>query len=421
MKKVSSISRAIIFVPFVAFTLSEFISNTLPEISMLPVFLITAIIFGFLYFTNYKTMVSLINNLAVAFQLASLINYFITSNLTFTASIWSIVTTISIFMVLSLLPLVIENKQAQNSISNSLIAVGAGTVLLTLMKTYISPEILVLTLPVVTSCIYVILSNKTEYGISILMNNTIASLAIAFLFHTITEKLDILANFNVYDSVLAMTWISTFIISFLFQEEPFQGFKLGYQRHLHERDEIFHDISILKKNLNNADQLSNEELFQTINPLKNIRLESNISELLPRTITRFNLHEKRKEMRVTNWLLVFSAYTIFVAGAFYEYKTYEVEWFILILSALIYLLAVPVATHVILTKKMIRYVNTKIIDPFNGLILERKELIHHIKEILLARGYTAMTIAEFEDVYSSKTERFEAPDTSLNLEEKSAV
>lgn len=421
MIKDLSISRAIFIVPFIAFTLSKFSAIAMLEISMTPLFLITAIIFGFLYFTKYKLVVNLITNLAVSFQMTTLLNYFMTNKSVSMLTIWFITVTVAIFLVLSFLPLVIKNKQSINSISNSLIAVGAGTVLLTWMKTYISPEILALTLPVVASCIYVILSNKAEYGISILMNNTIGSLAIAFLINTITEKLEILPSFDVYDSVLVMTWISTFVISFLYQEEPFQGFKLGYQRYLNERDEIYLDINALKRNLENADQLSTEELFQTINPLKNIRLESNISELLPRTITRFNLHEKRKEMRVTNWLLVFGAYTLFGAGAFYQYQTYEVEWFILMLSALIYLLAVPVATHVVLTKKMIQYVNTKIIDPFNILILERKELIHHIKEILLARGYTAMTIAEFEDVYSAKNERFETPETPLNLEEKSAI
>lgn len=422
MKNERSFSQHVFIIPFVSYTNSKLMTYFFSEVSMVSIFITTALIFSVIYFTAHTIVVNTIINLAVALHLTNIISYLFSHTIPDETSVRMGIIAITIFLILCILPLLIANKHVLSLISESLLAVGSATSLLMLMQNFFSVEVLVRLFPIVVSCIYVMLSNKVEHGISILMSNTITSLAVAYLLIFFAERMDMLPTVSVYEAVVAITWLATIAISFLYNDKPFPGFKLGYQRFLNEKKEIKHDIYTLKKSISNANELSNDELFNVINPLKNIPLEKNIKELLIRTVTRYDLQEKRKEMKSTTWLLVFCAYILYIAVSIYAYRTYNIDYLIFFIFGPMYFLSVPYLISLVLYKNMIRFVNKNIIDPFNKLISVRKTLIENIKDLLQERGYTEMTTQEFEDVYLLKIEKNEKQiDTPIELKENNAI
>jgi hypothetical protein len=416
MKNDRSNLQYVFIIPLAAYTISQLITYFFSEVSMLPIFIAAACVFSIIFLKANFWIVNTVINSTIALQLTNVIRTFFSSS---QASIWLGVVAISLFLMLSLLPLFIVNKRVLVSISESLLAAGSTAILVMLMQNYVLLEILSLLYPVAVSCIYVIVSNKAEHGIFILISNTISSFAIAYLLVIFIHKIDIISSISVYDAILAITWLSTIGISLLFNQETFPGFKLGYQRFLNLKKEIKADIYTLKWHVTNADQLSNEKLFQVINPLQSIHLKNDMTELLGRTITRYNLQEKQKEMKSISWLLVFSAYLLYAACSLYAYESFNMDYRILLIIGLLYAVMMPYIICMFLTKNMIRYVNKEIINPFNKLIKERKILIQNIKHILLDRGYTERTMEEFYDVYSVKKVRFESkPYTDIDLSGK---
>ncbi|WP_391207782.1 hypothetical protein [Psychrobacillus sp. L4] len=300
---------------------------------------------------------------------------------------------------------IIKNKEIFSAISFSLIAVGATTSLLILMKNLVSFNFLVLTYPVVVSCIYVILSKKVENGIIILISNTISSFGISYLVVFMINKMNILSTFSIYNAILAVTWLCTIGISLLVTCIPYSGFQLGYQRFLQEKNGIQNDIHILKRNVTDVDQLSDEDILHLINPLRAIKMEKYITRVLPGAVTRYNLHEKRKDMKAKTWFLVFCATLLYTVVSLNIYKaTNNSHIFGLLIGAFVYCLLTYRVVCIILNKKMVKYVNKKIIYPFNKLNEERNALIKTLKENLLDRGNTQLTQEDFERLYLNNTE-----------------
>lgn len=300
---------------------------------------------------------------------------------------------------------IIKNKEIFSAISFSLIAVGATTSLLILMKNLVSFNILVVTYPVVVSCIYVIVSKKVENGIAILISNTISSFGISYLVVFMINKMNILSTISIFDGILAVTWLTTIGISLLFTSVPHSGFQLCYQRFLQEKDGIQNDIHILKQNVTDVDQLSDEAIFHLINPLRAIKMEKYITKVLPGAVTRYNLHEKRKEMKVITWFLVFCANLLYAVVFLNVYKAPNNSYiFVLLIGAFVYCLLTYRVVSIILNKMMVKYVNEKIIYPFNELNEERNALINTLKDNLLDRGNTQLTREDFELLYSNNIE-----------------
>ncbi|QFF98059.1 hypothetical protein PB01_04075 [Psychrobacillus glaciei] len=300
---------------------------------------------------------------------------------------------------------IIKNKEIFSAIFFSLIAVGATTSLLILIKNLVSFNFLVLTYPVVVSCIYVILSKKVENGITILISNTISSYGISCFFVFVINKMNILSTFSIYNGILAITWLCTIGISLLFTSIPYSGFQLGYQRFLQEKNGIQNDIHILKRNVTNVDQLSDEDILHLINPLRAIKMEKYITRVLPGVVTRYNLHEKRKEMKVNTWFLVFCATLLYTVFSLNVYKAPTNSYiFGLLIGAFVYCLLTYRVVSIILNKNMVKYVNNKIIYPFNKLNEERNALIKTLKENLLDRGNTQLTQEDFERLYLNNIE-----------------
>jgi len=403
--------QQVFIILFATYAISNVIHYFFEEVSLVPVFIGTAVVISVSCYAGKSTIVNIVINLAVALQMTSVISFLLSDFMLLDPLLVLSTFAISLFLILSFLPLLFTDEDFLSTISDSLLAAWAPTTILLLMKNHELLDILLLIYPVIASCLYIILSSKVEDGFSILISNTISSLGIASLLTVITSNMSIFSAFSLYDMVLAITWLSTIVMAFLFNNEPKPVFQLCYQRFLEEKEAIQNDIATLKQQISNADQLTDEDLFNIINPLRSIHMEKVITKVLPSSVTRYNLQGKCREKNVTTWLLVFGAYLVYLGFSLYLSNAYHVNSLLLLLFGLIYCIITPIVISKYLYKHLIDHVNTVIIIPFNKMNDERNTLVKNVKSILQERGFTYLTQEDFDDVYFNMKE---IPQTSVD-------
>lgn len=411
MKDERSSLHQVFIILFATYAISNIIHYFFEEFSLVPLFIGTAVVISVCCYVSKSTIVNIVLNLAIALQMTSVLGFLLSNFMQLQPLLALSAVAISLFLLLSFLPLLFADEDYLSTISDSLLAASAPTTMLLLMKNHELLDILLLIYPVIVSCLYVILSSKVEDGFSILISNTISSLGIASLLTVFTSNMSIFSTFSLYDMVLAVTWLSTIVMAFLFNNDPKQLFQLCYQRFLEEKETIQKDIATLKQQVTNADQLSDEDLFHIINPLKSIHMEKVITKVLPSSVTRYNLQGKCREKNATTWLLVFGAYLVYLGFSLYLSNAYDVSSLLLLLFGIIYCIITPIIISRYLYKKLIDHVNTAIVIPFNRLNDERNTLVKSIKVILQERGFTYLTQEDFKNVYSNMKE---IPQTSLD-------
>lgn len=411
MKDDRSSLHQVFIILFATYAISNVIHYFFEQVSLVPIFIGTAVVISVCCYVGKSTIVNIVINLAIALQMTSVISFLLSNFMQLKPLLALSAVAISLFLILSFLPLLFTDEDFLSTISDSLLAASAPTTMLLLMKNHELLDILLLIYPVIVSCLYVILSSKVDDGFSILISNTTSSLGIAALLTVITSNMSIFSAFSLYDMVIAITWLSTIVMAFLFNNIPNQVFQLCYQRFLEEKDTIQNDIAMLKQQITNADQLSDEHLFNIIDPLKSIHMEKVITKVLPSSVTRYNLQGKCREKNVTTWLLVFGAYLFYLGFSLYLSTAYHVNSLLLLLFGLIYCIITPIIISRYLYKNLIDHVNTAIIIPFNRLNDERNTLVKSIKSTLQERGFIYLTQEDFENVYSNMKE---IPHTNLD-------
>ena len=411
MKDDRSSLQQVFIILFATYAISNIIHYFFEEVSLVPIFIGTAVVISVSCYVGKSTIVNIVINLAIALQMTSVLSFLLSNFMQLKPLLALSAVAISLFLLLSFLPLLFADEDYLSTISDSLLAASAPTTMLLLMKNHELLDILLLIYPVIVSCLYVILSSKVDDGFFILISNTTSSLGIAALLTVFTSNMNFFSTFSLYDMVLAVTWLSTIVMALLFNNIPKPVFQLGYQLFLEEKATIQKDIATLKQQLTNADQLSDEDLFHIINPLKSIHMEKVITKVLPSSVTRYNLQGKCREKNVTTWLLVFGAYLVYLGLSLYLSNAYHVSSLLLLLFGIIYCIITPIIISRYLYKNLIDYVNTAIIIPFNRLNEERNTLIKSIKSTLQERGFIYLTQEDFENVYSNMKE---IPQTSLD-------
>lgn len=382
MKSDRSILQISLIFLFGGFTSSSLISQFTPKALILPLILVI-----FIILFRKSNSIQLICNLIISCQLASAMTY-IFSTLTFN---WFNMIVLTTFVLFSLVTILYRNSNFINSITNSTLSVVAANVLIMSVQDHLLFDYIILTYPCVIAFIYVILSNKATYGINILASNIVITLLITFL---------VLTNFslNLEFTVLAVSWVSILFISLVSNGHANLGFRLYYRRFQKKRRQIKGDIFTLNRSLENANSLSNDELFSTILPLKSIKMEFKLTSLLSGNISRYNLHPKVNDMKTIAWFLVFVAYLIVGIVILYVTNVATNSYGIILLSATIaYLILAPYVIMYILKNRMVQHINTTIVYPFNELIKERNELIQKIEQILLDRGFPINELEEYEN------------------------
>ncbi|MFJ7825393.1 hypothetical protein [Psychrobacillus sp. NPDC096623] len=399
MKSDRSILQLGLVFLFGGFTCSSLLSQFSPKALILPLILI---IFIFLF--RKTNSIQLFCNLIIACQLAFVITH-IFSNLT---AVWYSISALITFVLLCLITDLIRNRKVTDSITNSLLAAGAASVLIMSIQDHFLFDYIILSYPCVTAFIYVILSSKTTYGINILASNIVITLLISyFLMANLSIKLEF--------AVIAISWVSILFISFISNSNSNFDLKLYYRRFQKKRRHLKSDIFTLKSKLDNANKLSNEELFSVILSLKNIKMEYKLTSLMSGNISRFNLHTKVNDMKTSAWFLVFVAYLVVSIAILYMANLAINDHLIILLSATIaYLILAPYVIMYFLKNRMVEHINSTIINPFNQLITERNELIMSIEEILLDRGFSKRRLEECEDLSLERNEIMENQQETLN-------
>ncbi|SDM38784.1 hypothetical protein SAMN05518871_10197 [Psychrobacillus sp. OK028] len=399
MKSDRSILQLGLIFLFGGFTCSSLLSQFSPKALILPLILT---IFIFLF--RKTNSIQLVCNLIIACQLAFVTTH-IFSNLTV---FWFSISVLLTFVLLCLITVAVSNRKVTDSITNSLLAAGAASVLIMSIQDHFLFDYIILSYPCVTAFIYVILSSKTTYGINILASNIVITLLISyFLMANLSIKLEF--------AVIAISWSSILFISFISNSNSNLGFKLYYRRFQKKRRRIKSDIFTLKSKLENANKLSSDELFSVILPLKNIKMEYKLTSLMSGNISRFNLHTKVNDMKTSAWFLVFLAYMVVGIAILYMANLAINDHLIILLSATIaYLILAPYVIMYFLKNRMVQHINSAIINPFNHLIAERNELIMSIEQILLDRGFSKRRLEECEDLSLERNEITENQHETLN-------
>ena len=384
MKSERSILQIGLIFLFGGFTCSSLLGQFSPKALFLPLVLV---IFIFLF--RKTNSIQLICNLIISSQLASAITHFF-SNLTV---LWFSIFILALFTLLSSVSILYHNSKFVDSITNCSLSLGVAYVLIMNVHDHLFFDYIALSYPFVTAFIYIILSNKATYGINILASNISITLLISYF-------LKVIFPINIEPTLLVISWISILLISLLSNGQSNLGFKLYYRRFQKKRRHIKADIFTMRKQIEKANNLSNEELYRTISSFRNINMEYKLTSLLSGNISRFNLQTKVNDMKTIGWFLVFVSYLVVSIVILYAFNIEASNYGIILLSATIaYLILAPYVIMYILKNRMVRYINSTIIYPINNLIAERNELIEMIEQILHERGFTNRRLEEYDDMH----------------------
>lgn len=376
MIKARSFSEYLLMTFFLAYMCSNMVHLVFPAISMLLLYIfMTLIVAAINLFTSYQVMKVFLFT-AIALQLTYILDN------TFLLSLkWLSVIGGSIGILFISLSYFIQSKVISSSIIQSLLAASSTSVVFLLLQNSPIYYLIYLTYPVVVACIYVILSKKAEYGLTIVIANTATSIATAYL-------LLFLTGIPVTNTILLGTWASTLLISFMYNKEEQLVFLLGYQRYLTQKDDIKKDIFLLKRTLLNASEMSDKELLEIVSSLKNFKYERILKNISPGVITRFDLQNRHKQLKASTWLIVFFAYVMYGTVVFYVSEISHSNFIALLIFAPIYYLSVPYVTSLILYKNLVRYVNKQFIIPYNKLMDTRTKLIEEVTSLINTTGHT---------------------------------
>lgn len=374
MFKERSYSEHLFITLFVAYTYSKVIALAFSEASLpLLVVLMALIITAFIIYTNYLVIQILLFT-GIALQLIDVLEFMFSME-----PITLLACGGSILFLLILSSYMINDKATNQSLTLSLLAASSLSVLYLLIENSTLYLILYLTYPVAVACIYVSLSKKTEYGFTIVTLNTAVSIAATYL-------MSFLIGISMMETIILATWISSLLISFIYNSESKLEFKLGYQRFLSQKENLKKEIFLLKRALFNANEMPSTDLLEVVNSLNEFKRERILKNLSPGTITRFDLQDRHKQLKATAWLLVFCAYVTYGASAYYVSKfSYDYLIAFLIFGP-IYFLSVPYITIQILYKNLIRQVNKQFIIPYNKLMDTRDNLREELSNLLIKKG-----------------------------------
>ena len=371
-----NLSEHLFITLFTAYIFSQVIHVVLPTLNIIALFtLMTIIITAILIFTHQK-VVQVILFTGIALQLSYVLSWtfsFSTMELTVVGGTFLVLLTLSTFLI--------TEKATNDSIRQSLLAASSISILYLVISNNTFYLLLYLTFPVAVSCIYVSLSKKAEHGFRIVTINTATSIAMAYLMSLLIET-------PMTKTILLATWISTLLISFMYNNESRLQFMLGYQRFLTQKESLKKEIFLLKRALFNANELQAKELLEVIHSLKDFNRERLLKNLSPGIITRFDLQDKHKQLKSSLWLIVFGAYAIYASIALYI-SQFSPDYLVAILIfAPLYYLSVPYITSQLLYKSLVRYVNKQFIIPYNKLMDTRNNLKEELSNLLIKRGYS---------------------------------